>query len=220
MVWKPDYESLSRVGLVCPDSALADTDSSTNDDLMESIAHGNAFAFESLYNRFSGIVFSICMRKLKHELEANEVVSVVFFEVWQKADRFDRCRGTAAMFLFALTRSRIVDSARNRSRRAQLQGSRDPSIDLNNVESISLQPSDYAIAIEEGRELQNALDELTDVQRSLLEASFYSDLSHRQIAMLFKLPLGTVKSSIRQAIIGMRISLHRQDQQRDLVRWS
>lgn len=217
---KAEDQAFTSIGLIDCDRFADKRDETSNEELMQSISGGDTVAFQTLYDRFSDIVYSTCVRKLKHELEANEVVSSIFFEIWQKADRFDPCRGTAAAYLFMLTRSRIIDYVRNKVRRKRMERFLGSFVELNNLESISIEPHDYIVAIETCMDLQNAMAELSDVQLSLVKASFFNGLSHRQIAMLFKLPLGTVKTSIRRAIIGMRAVCRRIDREREAARGS
>ena len=74
------------------------------------------------------------------------------------------------------------------------------------------------LATEAASTIRNALDQLNTNLKSLLVASFYEALSHKQIAVRFKLPLGTVKSSIRRAIALLRSDLRQQEPDKELFR--
>ena len=80
-----------------------------------------------------------------------------------------------------------------------------------NEERNRLQPQLEILAIEAASIIRCALDQLDARLKSLLVASFYDALSHEQIAVRFKLPLGTVKSSIRRAISLLRSDLRQQE---------
>ena len=187
--------------------------------LLESMAAGNVEAFEMLYGQYGGIVYAMCKNKLRDEHEANEVQSDIFMEIWQKAYRFDAARGTELSFLFAITRSRIIDCFRKTQRQKRIEQNSSFGMNMNDLpERNRLQPELEILAIETASRIRCALDKLDNRLRSLLVASFYESLSHEQIALRFKLPLGTVKSSIRRAISLLRSDLRHQEPDNELFR--
>ena len=180
--------------------------------LLKSIADGNVSAFEILYHQYVSLIFAICLRVLKHELEAQDLLSEIFIEVWQKADRFDPCRGSTESFLVTIARSRAIDRMRKTASRVRIENNDTVYGDLSNVAyNTTSKPLDAIIAHEEKHRVQNALFELKALHRRMLEATFYDGMTHQQISRRFKLPLGTVKTSIRQALLALRTILQRCD---------
>ncbi len=180
--------------------------------LLSSIANGSVPAFETLYHQYVSLIFAICLRVLKNDLEAQDLLSEIFIEVWQKAHRFDSCRGSTESFLVTIARSRAIDRMRKIASRNRLENNSSACGDFTNVEyNSSSKPLDTMIAHEDKRLVQNALIELTARHRKMLEASFYDGLTHQQISRQFKLPLGTVKTSIRQGLLTLRAALKRLD---------
>ena len=180
--------------------------------LLNLIANGSVAAFETLYQQYVNLVFTICLRVLKNDLEAQDLLSEIFMEVWQKAHRFDPGRGSTESFLVTIARSRAIDRMRKTTSRNCLENNSSVYGDLSNVEyRTTSKPLDAIIADEENRRVQNALFELKAAHRKMLEASFYDGLTHQQISRQFKLPLGTVKTSIRQALHTLRSVLKRLD---------
>ena len=189
--------------------------------LLESMAAGNVEAFEILYSLYGGIVYAMCKNKLRDEREANEVQSDIFLEIWQKAYRFDASRGTELSFLFAITRSRIIDCFRKTQLRKRIEQNSSFGMNMDDLpERNRLQPELEILAIEAASIIRCALDQLDTRLKSLLVASFYDALSHEQIAVRFKLPLGTVKSSIRRAISLLRSDLRQQELDKEPSRTS
>lgn len=187
--------------------------------LLESVAAGSGEAFEMLFSQYGGIVYAMCKYKLGDEREASEVQSDIFLEVWRKAYRFDASRGTESSFLFAITRSRIIDCFRKTQRRKRLEQNSTFGMNLDELpERNRLQPEFGMLATEAASTIRNALDQLDTNLKSLLVASFYEALSHKQISVRFKLPLGTVKSSIRRAIALLRSDLRQQEPDKELFR--
>lgn len=180
--------------------------------LLNLIANGSVPAFETLYHQYVSLIFAICLRVLKNDLEAQDLLSEIFIEVWKKAHRFDPRRGSTESFLVTIARSRAIDRMRKITSRNRLENNSSVYGDLSNVEySTTSKPLDAIVAHEDNRRVQNALIELKAVHRKMLEASFYDGLTHQQISRQFKLPLGTVKTSIRQALRTLRAVLKRLD---------
>ena len=208
--WQPDL-------LVETDSC--ERSESPSPGLLESMAAGNVEAFETLYSQYGEIVYAMCKNRLKDERDANEVQSDIFLEIWRKAYRFDASRGTELAFLFAITRSRIIDCFRKTQRQKRIEQNCLFGMNLDDLpERNRRQPQFETLAIEAASILRNALDHLGAKLKSLLVASFYEGQSHEQIAVRFKLPLGTVKSSIRRAISLLRSDLRQQEFDKELFR--
>ncbi len=146
--------------------------------LLESVAAGSGEAFEMLFSQYGGIVYAMCKYKLGDEREASEVQSDIFLEVWRKAYRFDASRGTESSFLFAITRSRIIDCFRKTQRRKRLEQNSTFGMNLDELpERNRLQPEFGMLATEAASTIRNALDQLDTNLKSLLVASFYEALA-------------------------------------------
>ena len=196
-----------------PNDCQASTVADRTDDLLEEIAEGSISAFESFYDRYWGLVYTICVRVLKHELEAQDALSEIFLEVWQRAHLFDPRRGTAESFVISISRSRAIDRKRKIASQDRTKNTQSEFVDLNSVESRDIcHPVDTIIAQEERYKVQSALTKLKGDQRRTLEAHYYDGLTHEQISSKYKLPLGTVKTTIRQSIRVLGETLRRLDQ--------
>lgn len=182
--------------------------STQTDCSVESMVAGNADAFEFFYGQYQGIVHAHCMKKLKNESDANEVLSEIFFEFWQKVYLYDTQRGTVESYLFTIARSRIVDCLRRKFRRDRVVHCGPTRINLADIpERTPFQPMQEIMMIETNVNLRNAIEELDERLNSILKAFYYEGLTHQQISGRYLLPLGTVKSLIRQAIALLRSDL-------------
>jgi RNA polymerase sigma-70 factor, ECF subfamily len=79
---------------------------------------------------------------------------------------------------------------------------------LDGVPATMTDPAESTLADESRRAVRAALDALPAEQRRTLELAYYTGMSHREIADALNLPLGTVKTRIRRAMIVMRGTLH------------
>jgi RNA polymerase sigma-70 factor (ECF subfamily) len=176
--------------------------------LMQSIGQGNESAFEQLYDEYSPILYAICIRVLRHEFEAREVLSEVFVEVWKKASRYDPQRGTVRAFLVTLTRCRAIDYLR-------CKGGRTTNFDkLHNVWNATpesrkaiVEPHQSVLLREQESLLRDAVDALNETQKKVLTLAYFEGLSQSEIAQFMQLPLGTVKTAMRRGLASLRASL-------------
>ena len=193
---------------------MADVDvpTKTTDDyaLMEAIAAGDDVALSAFYDRHSGLVFTLCLRVLRDRMEAEDVLTEVFWELWSKSDRYDAARGTPLTYLLTLARSRAIDRRRSGGKRRSLQAAGDTlgtaGADADQ-RSTAVTPLQDAVAKEFRAKVLQAMARLDPAQRQAVELSFFDDLSHSQIAEQLNKPLGTVKTYIRQGLIRLRESL-------------
>jgi RNA polymerase sigma-70 factor (ECF subfamily) len=164
--------------------------------LIASLRAGDQSAMERLYDRYSPLIYGLCLRIVKNAADADEVTGKVFLEFWQKLDRFDQNRGNVTSYLITLTRSRCLDRLRALDRPAR-------TLRIDQVPAPA-EPMEHEFGDEQRRRVRSALDGLKDEQRSALELAYFEGLSHAEIAAKLQKPLGTVKTHIRSALTLLR----------------
>jgi RNA polymerase sigma-70 factor (ECF subfamily) len=169
------------------------------------VASGDAGALGVLYDRHIRAVYSIALRVLRDESEAEDVVQDVFAQVWRQSSRYDRTRGTVAAWLMTIARTRAIDRLRTRRARP------DSSAAALDMSTEPVAPSiDPAVVIDAERDAQRvrlALDKLPLVQRLALELAYFEGLTQSEIAERLEEPLGTVKTRIRLGLLKLRDAL-------------
>ena len=164
---------------------------------LERMARGDHEALAELYDRHGRLVFSLALRVLRDQGDAEDVVQEVFSQAWRQASRYESTRGQVVAWLMNLARSRAID--RLRSRRAR------PETGANDVEADWIldhaPPIDEQLALSDQAErIRAAVEQLSLLQRVAIELAFYEGLTHVEIAERLELPLGTVKTRIRQGL--------------------
>lgn len=173
--------------------------------LMEAIVSGDSSALEEMYDRHSGLVFTLCLRILCDRSDAEDLLTDVFWELWSRADRYDAGRGSPLTYLLTMARSRSIDRRRTSARHRKVQ--RDTDLDgpvAQEGDSSQTSPLQGAMSKELAQTIRVALGRLEPAQRQAVELSFFDDLSHSEIAERLGKPLGTVKTHIRQGLIRLR----------------
>lgn len=169
--------------------------------LLERVAAGDDDAFGVLFDRYSGLMLGLLTRILRRRDLAEEVLQEVWIQIWRRAGRFHRERGSARTWLLMLARSRALDRLRAQTARGRREevygGERETCFEPLGFRRIEL--------AETRRRTRRALAAIPSEQRQCIELSFYEGLSHRQIADRLGQPLGTVKSRI---LLGLRKLRH------------
>ncbi|OAH15870.1 ECF RNA polymerase sigma factor SigK [Streptomyces jeddahensis] len=169
------------------------------------VAHGDQTAFEELYGAVSGPVYGLVRRVVRDPAQSEEVAQEVLLELWRSAARFDPERGSALAWILTLAHRRAVDrvrSARAASERDQRVGRRayGPAFDQ------------VAEAVEAGLErdwVRRCLDGLTQLQRQSVTLAYYEGYTYREVAQRLSVPLGTVKTRMRDGLTRLRECLGR-----------
>ncbi len=179
----------------------------TDAELLAAIAGGDQGSFEALYDRYAPLVHAVCLRILRRHADAEAVLSDVFWQVWNQADRYNPNRGSPRTYLMTLSRSRAIDRWRTISAQATRErAAREDVLDDDRGGSND-EPDRRAILGEERQLVRAALGSLSGSQRKALELAYFGGRTHREIAGDLKLPLGTVKTTIRQGLLKLRRAL-------------
>ncbi len=162
----------------------------------------DAGALDALYGRYADAVYGLSIRVLKDPGEAQQVLTDVFFEVWEKAEKFHPDRGSLRSYLMLLARSRAIDSLRRRRRTGRVESaSFTAGLSGQTTED---DPSAALVGDEEAHGVRLALAGLPEAERTAVEMAFFDGLTHAEIAEKTDTPLGTIKSRIRRGLVRMR----------------
>jgi RNA polymerase sigma-70 factor (ECF subfamily) len=172
-------------------------------DLLGLVAEGNQKAFGELYDQLSGRVLGLVRRLLKDHAQSEEVTQEIFLEVWQNAQRYDPSKGSATTWILTMAHRRAVD----RIRSSQSTRDRDTRIGLRDMETEYDSVSESVEITVEHERVGKALQRLTELQRQAVTLAYYGGYSHSEVAEMLKVPIGTVKTRLRDGMIRLRDEL-------------
>jgi RNA polymerase sigma-70 factor, ECF subfamily len=170
------------------------------EDLLVAVAQGDQDAFGAVYDRTASRVLGLVQRLIIDHAQAEEVTQEVFLEVWRTAPRFDQTRGSAMAWLLTMGHRRAVD----RIRSSQAGHDRDERIGIRDLDPAYDSVAESAEIRIENERVKRALAQLTQLQREAIELAYYGGLSHSEISSRLAVPVGTVKTRLRDGMIRLR----------------
>lgn len=157
----------------------------------------NNDAFNYLYDNYSGALFTIINQIVPDKDTASDVLQDVFVNIWKKISSYDASKGRLFTWMLNIARNAAIDKVRSKGYR---DGQRNQPIteSVNSGVSISANPEVADVG------LKKVLTKLNDDSRRLIDMSYFQGFTHEEIAKMLGIPLGTVKTRIRTAIIQLR----------------
>lgn len=174
----------------------ANTESVNDWSLLERIRRKDEAALSTLYDRYSGLVYSEVKRILRDSGAAEEILQDLFYQVWRTAERFDASRGSLAGWLVVAARNRAISKLRVKSGKTEeLQENGvflGPSLESSTTQNLLLE------------KVRAVLGSLPDGQREAMECAYFEGMSHSEIAEKTGQPLGTIKTRIRSGMEALK----------------
>ncbi len=164
------------------------------------IKEQNEASLSQLYDQTINSVYGLALRITGQAEEAEEVVSDVYLQVWEQADRYQTGKGSVMTWLLTICRSRAIDRLR---KRRQSSAEICASDDLDLI-ALLAEPEYLLSTTQEHSLIHQSLQKLSSVQRQLLSLAFFRGLTYQEIADFIEMPLGTVKSHIRRSLIELK----------------
>jgi len=193
---------------VHPDPPVAtDVDAAPTVDeataLLVRVADGDQRAFSELYDLMASRMLGLVRHVLKDHAQSEEVVQEVLLEVWQTASRFDPNKGKAVTWMLTMAHRRAIDRVRS----AQASRDRDTKIGIRDLgREVDTVSESAEISIEHKR-VEKAMARLSDLQRQAVELAYYGGYTQSEVAEMLNIPLGTVKTRLRDGLIRLRTEL-------------
>lgn len=171
----------------------------SDEQLLVQTAGGDKQAFARLFGAYAGKVKGYLMRLGAPAAVAEDLMQDAMVSVWRRAASFDVTKAKASTWIFVIARNAWIDKLRREKTELAYR-----QTTIVSEESDDESPDDATVRGQTEAQVEAALATLSADQREVVQLSFFEDRPHSEIAERLSLPLGTVKSRLRLALIKLR----------------
>jgi RNA polymerase sigma-70 factor (ECF subfamily) len=201
---EPAKKECLRFPVDCEPGQGQKSEASQDARLLSAITDGDQQAFSLLYKRHGAVLYSMLVRMLGNEMEAQEILQDTFLLIWRRAGEFDPELSSPLAWMIMLARGRGWDRLRARRRRQATQAAYESEVISLELEiKLPQQPARDELAAA----CAAALNELPEQQSRALQLAFFRGWTHEEIAGATGEPLGTIKARIRRGLLALRKTL-------------
>lgn len=168
--------------------------------ILAACARGEEAQFARLYDATAARLFGLVRKVVRDPAQAEEVTQEVYLQIWRQSARFDPTAGSALSWMMTIAHRRAVDRVRS----AQAQTDRETAYDTGQQTIPYDTTAESAHRELDAERVRKALGKLTPAQRSAIELAYFGGYTHREVAALLNLPMGTAKTRIRDGLIRLR----------------
>ena len=169
----------------------------SEEDLIVLLKQKNETAFNYLYDHYSGALYGVVLRIVSSKEYTEEVIQDVFVKIWNGITQYDESKGRLYTWMINIARNTAIDYLKSKSFQNQLKN-----------QSVS----DFVYAIKEESQMNESdfigfskvLDKLETDKRQLIVLAYYQGYTHVEISEKLNIPLGTVKTKIRSALLKLK----------------
>jgi len=178
-------------------------DEPSDEALLNAIAGGEVWAMDSLYQRYSRILYSLAFRMVADHQVAEDLLQDAFLAVWRRASTYSPQTGAARSWLISILHHRTIDYLRRVRRRSTIQEAPLEELELN--ESIAYPDAwDAAWQSVKSSQVRAALMKLPPEQRLVIELAYFQGWTHSEIAEGTQISLGTIKARMRLGLLHLK----------------
>jgi RNA polymerase sigma factor (sigma-70 family) len=171
----------------------------TEQELVVALKERNDQAFGFLYDNYAGALYSIIRQIITNNDElAGDVLQEVFINIWRKIETYDQTKGRLFTWMLNIARNASIDTLRSKSYQNSQKNQELPDNVYKGVANQTTQLNVDNIG------LKKVLEKLKPEHRVLVELAYFKGFTHEEIAEMMAIPLGTVKTRIRNALLQLR----------------
>jgi RNA polymerase sigma-70 factor (ECF subfamily) len=199
--WNVDINGAKRA---TASSRISDYSAETDERLVTALEVRDTDALETLYDRYSDYVYSVCLRMVGDVQLAEDLTQEVFLRLWRRPDLYDVSRGRFVTWLLSVARNRGIDERRSRGRRFRYEAPPSLAAEEMLATAATAEGDDAAVLSDERVVIQKALATLPPEQRLAIQLAYFGGYTQQEIATGLSQPLGTVKTRIRLGLQKLR----------------
>src|SRR5579859_2417279 len=183
-------------------------DELSDEALLHAIAGGAVWAMDSLYHRYSRVLYSLAYRMVADHQIAEDLLQDAFLSVWKRATSYSPQAGAVQSWIISIAHHRTIDYLRGVRRRASLKEARWEEVELDERTAFP-DVWDEAWRSVQSSQVRAALMNIPTDQRMVIELSYFQGWTHSEIAEGCEIPLGTVKAHMRLGLQHLKKALQK-----------
>lgn len=165
-------------------------------ELVSLLKQRDESAFNYLYDHYSGSLYSVVVSTVPDRELANDLLQEVFVKIWRQIESYDNTKGRLFTWMLNVARNASIDAVRSKNYRQQQQNRELTEKVYDEGGSVQLNTDQIG--------LRKVVRNLKDEYRVLVELSYFEGYTQDEISQLLKIPLGTVKTRLRTALIQLK----------------
>lgn len=175
--------------------------------LIRRISKKDETALSQFYDIHHRYLYTIIYNILRDQAESEDLLQEIFIQIWEKINSYDETLGNPIAWITRMTRNKSIDRLRSKNYK-----NRSSETDIEKFFNISADPGSgnadsEIISKQEQTVVSNALRTLKQNQKELIELAYYRGFTQSELAEYFKIPIGTVKTRMRAAMMILRDKL-------------
>jgi len=174
----------------------------SEEELIHLLKNRDQVAFSYLYDNYSGALFGIIYKMLEDRQLAEDVLQEAFIKIWNNFPSYDRLKGRLFTWMLNITRNLTIDTVRSKGYRKQAKIQNSGNAVDNPADNIS--SNTHTIESFDALGIRKHLTLLKDDQKQIIDLAYFGGLTQEEISKQLAIPLGTVKTRMRTAIIELR----------------
>lgn len=195
---------MSIFNLIAALGAYSGKGASDEQALMKRVKAEDTKALEELYDLYKSLLFGMIVSIVKTREEAEDLLQEVFMKIWEKAYTFDEDQGNVYSWIVTLTRNKAIDRIRSKGYKTQEKASNSVGEPGLSLERDQFDPLQTTIFSDRAELVKQALNEIPDKQRQVIEVAYYDGMTQSEISEHLDIPLGTVKTRTRQGLVKLK----------------
>lgn len=158
----------------------------------------NENGFHYLYDHYSGALYGVILRIVQSKDYTEEIIQDVFVKIWNSIQQYDSSKGRFYTWMINIARNTAIDYLKSKSFQNELKNQPLPDFVYNSAELSTTNNSSDFIGF------SNVLENLETDKKELIDLAYYQGYTQNEISEKLKIPLGTVKTKMRNALMKLK----------------
>lgn len=172
----------------------------TEEELVLLLQQKDQSAFSYLYDNYSGALNSIIYKMIEDKELAEDILQEAFIKIWNNIAAYDVLKGRLFTWMLNITRNLTIDTIRSKSYKKQTKILNTE----NSVDNISNVNSNNAALSFDSLGIRKHVALLKKDQKQIIDLAYFEGYTQDEISKNLLIPLGTVKTRMRAAILELR----------------